>query len=86
MWILRRRNAWFLGRSFALLALVLAFAFSFIPFLKLKSIATSRLGFWGHVAVLGEEVRDQGLKCALFKSGSSFPKADVGFKLGPCTE
>jgi hypothetical protein len=48
-----------MSASFTLLAFVLAFAFSFMAFLELKSIAASRLGFWGHVAVLGEEV-DQG--------------------------
>ena len=70
--------------SFALLALV--FPFSFIAFVKLESIATSRLGFWGHIAVLGEKMRDKGLKCASIKSGSSLPKTDVGFELGPSAE
>ena len=57
-----------------------------MAFVKLESIATSRLGFWGHIAVLGEKMRDKGLKCALIKSGSSLPKTDMGFELGPSTE
>ena len=51
-----------LSASFAFLAFVLAFAFPFMAFLELKSIAAARLGFGGHIAVLGEEVRYQGLK------------------------
>ncbi len=31
-------------------------------------------------------MRDKGLKCALVKSGSSLPKTDMGFELGPSTE
>ena len=57
-----------------------------MAFVKLEGIATSRLGFWGHIAVLGEKMRDKGLKCASIKSGSSLPKTDMGFELGPSTE
>ncbi len=35
---------------------------------------------------MGEEMRNQGLKCASIKSGSSLPKTDVGFELGPRAE
>ena len=57
-----------------------------MAFVKLEGIATSRLGFWGHIAVLGEKMRDKGLKCASIKGGSSLPKTDMGFELGPSAE
>ncbi len=76
-----------LAVSFALPALGLALALAFVfAFLELKSIAISGLRFWGHIAVLGEEMSNQGLKRALVKSGSSLPKTDVVFELGPTAE
>ncbi len=76
-----------MAAPFTLLAFVLSFSFPFVPaFPELKSIATAGLGFWGHIAVLREEMRNQRLKSALIKGGCSFPKTDVGFELGPSAE
>jgi hypothetical protein len=76
-----------LAAPFALLAFVLSFTFPFVlAFPELKSIATARLGFRGHITVLREEMRGQRLKSALVKGGGGLPKADVGFELGPSAE
>ncbi len=76
-----------LAASFTLLSFALSFAFPFVlSLLELKGIAAAGLGFWGHIAILREEMRNQRLKSALVKGGPSFPKTDMGFELGPSAE